>query len=157
MKVKLSFLFGFVLMVSSCSPASILFLQNNSDEPVEIYVELNTDRYRKVMVKESNQQYRGTNNPSNISKKSFIKYAKENYISEDKFMFTSDFNYNFTLKPNRLVNIQPNNSLSIYPFEKIYYVQQGKKCHIVPEMIEQGCTYTINSFPKLRELLQIEN
>lgn len=97
------------------------------------------------------------NDPKKLSSNSLKFYLGANQYSQGKYNFTSDFEYHFSLEPNLLVNIVPNNSMKIYPFEKIYYLQNGKKCYIVPKSENQDCNLKSSQQPKLVELVEVGN
>ncbi len=154
----------------SCSPLYTLFVQNYSEKPIEVYVELKNEKYtrsfKKVFEKSKIHNYKKSKNIDEFDIDSIRHYLQANRFSEKKYNFTSDLNYNFTLEPELITIIDPSNSISIYPFEKIYYVQDGKKCFIVPEALNQECNYkTIkkeklkkdNSAKKYADFIEIEN
>ena len=140
MKSKLLIVLAAAVLLSSCSPAYFLYVQNNTNHPIEVFVELKNDQYRKVLEKRGLPKYKSTRSVCNLESSSH-RYFKNNFYAKEDYNFTSDFDYHFTLEPNLLVNIDPNNSLTIFPFKKVYYIQNGKKCTIVPEKEYDDCNF----------------
>jgi len=147
--LKKSFLILISLfLLNSCSPLYSLYVQNNSQNPIEIFVELKDWKYNKNFKKEFEKRklyYYKSNANAKIYEETLIdwKFLQANKVSEKKYNFTSDFEYHFTIEPNLLTNIDPNNSLSIYPFKEIYYIQNGKKCFIAPKE-KINCSVNVN-------------
>ncbi len=154
----------FVLISStfliSCSPLYILAVQNNSEKPIELYVELKNEKYtqdsKRTFEKREVFNYKGIENADKFSIDSLGLYLKTNRISSKKYNFTSKFNYNFRLDSQLITTIDPSNSISIYPFEKIYYVQDDKKCFIVPKIDNQECNFKTTHKQKLKKDKKID-
>ncbi len=144
-----------LLFLTSCSPLYTLFIQNNSDNPIKVYVELKNEKYtenfKKVIEKRNLYNFKASSNINEFEIDSIRYYLQANKFSEKKYDFKSKLNYNFTLDPRLLTVIDPNNSISIYPFEKIYYIQDGKKCFIIPETVNQECNYKTTKKEKLKK------
>ena len=156
MKLKIFFFLASTVLLSSCSPAYFLYVQNNTNHPIEVFVELKNDKYRKVLEKRGLPKYKSTTSVSNLESSSH-RYFKNNFYAKEDYNFTSDYNYHFTLESNLLVNVDPNNSLSIFPFKKVYYLQNGKKCTIVPEKEYDDCNFIKTTAPKLVDLIEVED
>ena len=164
MKVFLFVLISSILL-NSCSPLYTLFIQNNTQNPVEIYVELkdwkHNEKVRKVFEKREMYKYKKSDNFSELSFDSLKHYLQTNIISHKKYNFTSDLKYNFTLEPNLSTNIDPNNGLKIYPFESVYYIQNGNKCYVIPEKQNKDCNFKINQNQKnpkrIFHIIEVEN
>lgn len=152
---KLFILFVLSISLVSCSPLYTLFVQNNSDKPVEVYVELKNEKYnqsfKNVIEKRSVYNYKRVENISQFDIDSIRYYLLANRFSEKKLNFTSPLNYNFILESKLSTIVDPSNSISIYPFEKVYYVQDDHKCFIVPERINKDCSYKISNKQKLKK------
>ena len=155
MKSRLFVLIVFNFMLKSCSPLYTLNIQNNSKKSVDIYVELNTiknnEKSRKVLEKRVMYKYKRMENFERFPLDSFRYFKQENQVIQKKYNFTSDLNYNFELEPNLLTNIDPNNSISIYPFEKVYYIQNNKKCFIVPINKDKNCSINVHHMEKFKK------
>ena len=156
MKTRLFIFLLLTFLLTSCSPAYFLHVQNNTNHPIEVFVELKNDKYRKLLEKRGLNKYKSTTSVTNLASGS-PRYFKNNFHSNEKYNFTSEVNYHFNLEPNLLVNIDPNNSLSIYPFKNVYYIQNGKKCSIVPEKEYDDCNFKTTNAPKLVDLIEIED
>lgn len=144
--LKVFFLLG---LINSCSPAHVLFVKNNSNEEKEIIVELKQKNSSQELLfcKElvSDEQ---------LEHKAFVKYYKEGKCYHEKINVISKDSYKFILPVNYTVNIVPNNS--IYPFEKIYYIADNKKCFI-NEAKSFGCEQKIGERPRLVNIVEILN
>ncbi len=155
MKSRLFVLIVFNFMLKSCSPLYTLNIQNNSKKSVDIYVELNTiknnEKSRKVLEKRVMYKYKRMENFERFPLDSFRYFKQENQVIQKKYNFTSDLDYNFELEPNLLTNIDPNNSISVYPFDKVYYIQNNKKCFIVPINKDKNCSINVHHMEKFKK------
>ena len=160
----------FSFLLKSCSPLYTLNVQNNSDKPVDIYVELNNiqnnEKSRKVLEKRLMYKYVRMENIEQFPLDSLRFYYKKNQTIQKKYNFSSNLKYNFTLESNLMTNIDPNNSISIYPFEKVYYIQNNKKCFIFPVEKNEDCSMKLHhkerlekgmTFKSTADFIEIEN
>ncbi|SEF65550.1 hypothetical protein SAMN05421847_0555 [Halpernia humi] len=168
MKLKIIFFFAIFILLNSCSPLYTLFVQNNSAESVEIYVELKNEKfaqkYRTIFEKREMYFFKKVDNAEKFNIDSTRFYFPLNKISNKKYTFTSNLDYNFKLEPNSLTDIDPNNSIEIFPFDKVYYLKNGKKCFIIPK--SENCNYKIISketftknknVKRIADFIEIEN
>lgn len=155
MKSKLFIFLVFFFFLRSCTPLYTLNVQNNSEKSVIIYVELktikNNEKSRKVLEKRLMYNYGRLENIEKLPLDSLNFYNQKNQTVQKKYSFTSDLNYNFELESNLITNIDPNNSISIYPFEKVYYFQNGKKCFIVPINKDKDCSLKVHHKERLKK------
>lgn len=144
--LKAFFLLG---LINSCSPAHVLFVKNNSGKEKEIFVELKQKNpsqellFCKELISDEKLEY-----------KAFMKYYKEGKCYPEKINRINNKTYKFILPSNYTVNIVPNNS--IYPFEKIYYLTDNKKCFI-SEAKSIDCEQKISEQPSLVHIVEILN
>ncbi len=143
----------FFYFFTSCSPLYMVYVQNNTDEPVEIFVELKDEKFTKKYRKELEKRHVFFYKKSDQIEQFSIDSLKilNNKISEKKYQFTSDLEYSFVLEPDLITNIDPNNSISIYPFQKIYFVKDNEKCSVVPKNTNHNCNFKITSKQKLKK------
>lgn len=151
----------FIFILNSCSPLYTLNVQNNTEKSVDIYVELNTiknnDKSRRMLEKRVMYKYGSLENIEKLPLDSLNFYSKNNKIVQKEYNFTSDLKYNFELESNLITNIDPNNSISIYPFEKVYYIQNDKKCFIVPMNKDKDCSMKVHHKERLKKNKSIKS
>ncbi|MBM7420969.1 MULTISPECIES: hypothetical protein [Chryseobacterium] len=149
MKFYLNFLIGLLFGIStiSCSPAHVLFVKNNTDQEKEIFVELNGNKLPKsiLLCKE-------LVNDENLEHKVFPKYYKEGKCFHKPINRIDDKIYKINLPAKYTVNIAPNNS--IYPFQKISYSADGKKC-LISNLESKDCEQKLSQQPKLVFITEI--
>lgn len=156
MKKTYSFLYLIILLsLFSCSPLYVLFVENKTEKPIDIFVELknleHNKKYRKIFEKREMYFYEKKKNYQEFPIDSIKNYYKMSETIPKKYRFTSDLQYNFTINPNLLTNIDPNNGISIYPFENVYFFENGKKCFIVPLNKNDSCSIKLIHKEKLKK------
>lgn len=142
---------GFFLLglINSCSPAHVLFVKNNSGGEKEIVVELKQKNPSKELL-----FCKELVSDEKLEHKAFVNYYKEGKCYHEKINQITPNSYKFKLPVNYTVNIVPNNS--IYPFEKIYYIIDNKKCFI-NEGNSADCKQKISEQPRLVKIFEILN
>lgn len=149
MKFYLNFLIGLLFGIStiSCSPAYVLFVKNNTDQEKEIFVELSENKFPKniLFCKELVKD-------ENLEHKAFQKYYKEGKCFHKPIKRIDDKIYKINLPAKYTVNIAPNNS--IYPFQKISYSADGKKC-LISNLESKDCEQKLSQQPKLVFITEI--
>lgn len=147
MKTTILKILAFSGLIVSCTPAHTLFVKNNTDERIEVFVELKDKFLAKdlLICKELVPDEK-------LDHKPFAEYNKEGKCYSQKIMAIDKMSYKFNLPVNYTANIAPNNSL--YPFQKIYYFVDDKKCFI---NIENGaeCKQRVNKLPSLVSITEI--
>lgn len=136
------------ILLNSCSPLSTLVIQNNTDKPVEVYVELKDKNYtkkaREIFENRDVYNFKSIDDFDKIiSEKPFRYYLQANKVSGKKYVFTSNLDYNFRLESNSLSIVDPSNSISIYPFKKVYYIKNDKKCFVIPKSDNIDCNFKV--------------
>lgn len=135
------FLISFLIV--SCSPIYVMNIQNNSNEAVNVFVELRNTRFnanfRKEFEKSEMFYYKGIAKLTEFSADSLRNYLSKNHLMEKSYDFSTNLNYQFVLPPNILTNIDPSNGIEIYPFNKVYFFKDGTKCEIVPTIQDENC------------------
>lgn len=149
MKLYLKFLFGifFSVFIISCSPAHVLFVKNNTDKEKEIFVELIENKFPKKILFCKEQV-----SNENLSHKAFPKYYKEEKCYHERINVIGEKVYKINLPANYTVNIAPNNS--IYPYQKIYYLLDDKKC-LINDSKSNDCEQNFSRQPKLVSITEI--
>ena len=149
MKFYLNFLIGLLFGIStiSCSPAHILFVKNNTDQEKEIFVELIESKFPKniLFCKE-------LVNDESLEHKAFPKYYKQGKCFQESVNKINDKIYKINLPAKYTVNITPNNS--IYPFQKISYSLDDKKC-LISNLESKDCEQKLSQQPKLVFITEI--
>jgi hypothetical protein len=147
MKINILKVLAFSSLIISCSPAHKLFVENNTKERIEVFVELKekTPSQDVLICKELIPDEK-------LDSKSFIEYSKEGKCYPQKVNAVSKKSYKFILPVNYTANIIPNSS--VYPFEKIYYFVGDKKCFINIENTAE-CKQRTNKLPSLVNITEI--
>lgn len=149
MKINILKILGFSSLIISCAPAHTLFVKNNTKQRIEVFVEL------KEKTSYQNQDVlicKELVPDEKLDTKPFVEYSKEGKCYPQKVNAVSKKSYKFILPVNYTVNIIPNSS--VYPFEKIYYFVEDKKCFINIENTAE-CKQRINKLPSLVNITEI--
>lgn len=169
---KLVFLFLFSIFFTSCSPLYSLYIENKTQKPIEVFVELKNEKFTKNVrsTLEKREDLYFYKNDGSFANNAFGKnhrdFLKRNQLAEKKYNFSSDLKYSIVLQSGQFTNIDPNNSISIYPFERVYYVQDGKMCVIDASAERKSCNYQVVKQEKLnnkqkateiKELIEVED
>ncbi|REC41566.1 hypothetical protein [Chryseobacterium sp. 5_R23647] len=149
MKFCLNFLLGllFSIYTISCSPAHVLFVKNNTDQEKEIFVELVGNKFPKSIL-----FCKELVSDENLEHNAFPKYYKERKCFQMPINRIDDKSYKINLPAKYTVNIAPNNS--IYPFQKISYSADGKKC-LISNLESKDCEQKLNKQTKLVFITEI--
>ncbi|MFY1045558.1 hypothetical protein [Chryseobacterium sp. GP-SGM7] len=137
----------FCVFIFSCSPAHTLFVKNNTNSEKEIFVELIENKFpeRILLCKELVSD-------ENLSYENFPKYYKNGKCFHENINIVDNKIYKIKIPAKYTVNITPNNS--IYPYQKIYYLVNGKKCFI-NDINSESCVQKISQQPKLVSITEI--
>lgn len=137
----------FCITIISCTPAHVLFVKNNTDSEKEIFVELLENKFpeRILLCKELVSD-------KNLSHENFPKYYKQGKCFHENINVVDNKIYKIKIPAKFTVNIAPNNS--VYPYQKIYYSANGKKCFI-NDINSESCEQKISQKPKLFHITEI--